>query len=84
MSRPLSLRNLHPEITSTNCFHACNYLVFGWVLASHQIGGGAVAFLAGFVRDRFGGYDAAFYVAGGLCAIAVVMSLAIVSKALRA
>ncbi|NDV09650.1 MFS transporter [Rhodococcus sp. IEGM 248] len=55
-------------------------IVFGWVLASHQIGAGIVAFLAGFVRDQFGGYDSAFYVAGGLCAIAAVMSLAIVAK----
>ncbi|MCL2535367.1 MAG: MFS transporter, partial [Nocardiaceae bacterium] len=30
-------------------------IVFGWVLASHQIGAGLVAFLAGLVRDRFGG-----------------------------
>lgn len=59
-------------------------IVFGWVLASHQIGAGIVAFLAGFVRDEFGRYDAAFYVAGGLCAIAAVMSLAIVAKAPRA
>ena len=55
-------------------------IVFGWVLASHQIGAGIVAFLAGFVRDQFGDYDSAFYVAGGLCAIAAVMSLAIVAK----
>ncbi|MDV7243431.1 MULTISPECIES: MFS transporter [Rhodococcus] len=59
-------------------------IVFGWVLASHQIGAGIVAFLAGFVRDEFGRYDAAFYVAGGLCAIAAVMSLAIVAKTPRA
>lgn len=52
-------------------------IVFGWVLASHQIGAGLVAFLAGLVRDRLGGYDAAFYVAGALCAIAALMALAI-------
>ncbi|WP_345345029.1 MFS transporter [Rhodococcus olei] len=55
-------------------------IVFGWVLASHQIGAGLVAFLAGLVRDRLGGYDAAFYVAGGLCAVAAVMSLAIAGR----
>ncbi len=54
--------------------------MFGWVLASHQIGAGIVAFLAGLVRDQFGGYDSAFYVAGGLCAIAAVMSLAIAAR----
>ncbi|MBH0122042.1 MFS transporter [Rhodococcus sp. CX] len=52
-------------------------IVFGWVLASHQVGAGLVAFLAGLVRDRLGGYDAAFYVAGALCAIAALMALAI-------
>ncbi len=61
-------------------FGADSPIVFGWVLASHQIGAGIVAFLAGLVRDRFGGYDAAFFVAGGLCAIAAVMSLAIVGR----
>ncbi|MDH6677025.1 putative MFS family arabinose efflux permease [Rhodococcus sp. LBL1] len=55
-------------------------IVFGWVLASHQIGAGAVAFLAGLVRDQFGGYDAAFFIAGALCAVAAVMSLAIVGR----
>ncbi len=56
---------------------------FGWVLASHQIGAGLVAFLAGVVRDRFGGYDAAFFVAGGLCAVAAVMALAITTSSDR-
>ncbi|WP_430334479.1 MFS transporter [Rhodococcus sp. ACT016] len=61
-------------------FGADSPIVFGWVLASHQIGAGVVAFLAGLVRDRFGGYDAAFFIAGALCAIAAVMSLAIVGR----
>lgn len=52
-------------------------IVFGWVFASHQVGAGAVAFFAGLTRDRFGSYDLAWYVAGGLCAVAAVMSLAI-------
>ncbi|EME22525.1 MFS transporter [Rhodococcus triatomae] len=55
-------------------------IVFGWVFASHQIGAGIVAFLAGLVRDRLGGYDAAFFVAGGLCAIAALMALAVSSS----
>ncbi|WP_242676799.1 MFS transporter [Rhodococcus sp. ABRD24] len=62
-------------------FGADGPIVFGWVLASHQIGAGLVAFLAGLVRDHFGGYDAAFYVAGGLCAVAAVMALAIAKPA---
>jgi predicted MFS family arabinose efflux permease len=55
-------------------------IVFGWVLASHQIGAGIVAFLAGFARDQLGDYDAAWYAAGGLCAIAAVMSLRIIRR----
>jgi len=52
-------------------------IVFGWVFASHQIGAGLVAFGAGLTRDQLGSYDLAWYVAGGLCAVAAVMSLAI-------
>ena len=55
-------------------------IVFGWVLASHQIGAGIVAFFAGFARDRLGDYDLAWYGAGGLCAIAAVMSLRIIRR----
>ncbi|BAJ30271.1 MULTISPECIES: MFS transporter [Kitasatospora] len=46
-------------------------VVFGWVLAAHQLGAAAVAGLAGLARDSFGDYDATWYAAGGLCAVAV-------------
>lgn len=52
-------------------------LVFGWVLASHQIGAGAIAVTAGLIRDHHGTYTPAWLIAGGLCAAAAVMSLAI-------
>jgi predicted MFS family arabinose efflux permease len=52
-------------------------IVFGWVLASHQIGASVVASLAGLARDRFGDYDLAWYAAGGLCAVAVLLCLAL-------
>ncbi|MFJ8044580.1 MFS transporter [Kitasatospora sp. NPDC096147] len=52
-------------------------VVFGWVLACHQIGAAVVASLAGLSRDRFGDYDLAWYGAGGLCAVAVVLCLAL-------
>ncbi|MBC2638167.1 MULTISPECIES: hypothetical protein [unclassified Rhodococcus (in: high G+C Gram-positive bacteria)] len=42
-----------------------------------------MAFVAGLVRDEFDGYDAGFFVAGGLGELAVVMSLAMVSKTER-
>lgn len=52
-------------------------IVFGWVLAAHQIGAGFVALGAGVVRDQLGSYDAAWYAAGAVCAVAAVMSFAI-------
>lgn len=55
-------------------------IVFGWVLASHQIGAGLVALGAGFARDELGSYDVAWYAAGGLCFVAAVMSLVITRR----
>ena len=51
-------------------------IVFGWVLASHQVGAGIVAFAGGLVRDVTGSYDVVWYGAGALCAGAAIMSLA--------
>jgi sugar phosphate permease len=42
-------------------------LVFGWVLAAHQVGAALAASLAGFIRTSEGSYDRAFIIAGGLC-----------------
>ncbi|WP_241562641.1 MFS transporter [Streptomyces hoynatensis] len=52
-------------------------IVFGWVLASHQIGAALVAFLAGAIRDATGSYDLAWTSAGVLCVGATVMVMAI-------
>ena len=49
-------------------------IVFGWVLAAHQIGAGLVALGAGLVRDNLGTYDTAWYAAGGLCLVAAAMA----------
>ncbi|ACZ31306.1 major facilitator superfamily MFS_1 [Xylanimonas cellulosilytica DSM 15894] len=50
-------------------------IVFGWVLAAHQVGAGLVAWLGGVVRDATGTYDGVWYGAGLLCAGAALMSL---------
>ncbi|MEU0264999.1 MFS transporter [Nocardioides sp. NPDC006303] len=50
-------------------------IVFGWVLASHQVGAGLVAWVGGVVRDVTGSYDLVWYAAGALCAAAALMSL---------
>ncbi|WP_432010960.1 MFS transporter [Streptomyces cucumeris] len=52
-------------------------IVFGWVLASHQVGAGLVAFLGGAARDAFGSYDLVWYGSGALCAVAALMALVI-------
>jgi MFS family permease len=52
-------------------------LVFGWVFASHQIGAGIAAAVAGIIRTSLGTYDAAWYGAGALCLLAAALSLAV-------
>lgn len=44
-------------------------VIYGWVFASHQIGGSIAAFGAAVVRVKFGDYAAAFYISGALCLI---------------
>lgn len=52
-------------------------LVFGWVFASHQIGAGIAASVAGALRTSLGTYDAAWYGAGALCMLAAGLSVAV-------
>ncbi|NML50189.1 MFS transporter [Streptomyces sp. R302] len=52
-------------------------IVFGWVLASHQIGAAVIAFAGGVARDVFGSYDVVWYASGALCAAAALMALVI-------
>ncbi|MFI1399358.1 MFS transporter [Streptomyces sp. NPDC020681] len=57
-------------------------IVFGWVLASHQVGAAIIAFAGGVARDVFGSYDVVWYASGALCAAAALMSLVIRRKPL--
>jgi predicted MFS family arabinose efflux permease len=52
-------------------------IVFGWVVASHQVGAAFAAFAAGAVRTQWGNYAPAFIGAGALCVIAAVAVLPI-------
>jgi sugar phosphate permease len=52
-------------------------IVFGWVFASHQVGAAIAATGAGAIRDAEGSYNLAWYLAGGLCAAAALMSASI-------
>ncbi|MFH9742067.1 MFS transporter [Streptomyces roseolus] len=56
-------------------------IVFGWVLASHQIGAAVIAFAGGVARDVFGSYDPVWYASGALCAAAALMALVIRRRA---
>ena len=44
-------------------------VIYGWVFASHQIGGSIAAFGAAVLRVKLGDYAAAFYISGALCVI---------------
>ncbi|MFI5779680.1 MFS transporter [Nocardia sp. NPDC051570] len=55
-------------------------IAFCWVFTSHQLGAAIAATGVGIIRDVQGSYNLAWYLAGGLCAIAAVMSLAIRRK----
>jgi MFS family permease len=56
-----------------NYFGSRSPIVFGWVFASHQLGAAVAAAGAGWLRDLQGGYDTAFYLAGGLCFVAAAL-----------
>jgi MFS family permease len=61
-------------------FGANGPIVFGWVFASHQVGAALAAVGAGAIRDSLGDYRLAFFIAGGLCMVAALMSISIRSK----
>jgi sugar phosphate permease len=42
-------------------------IMFGWIVAAHQLGAAAAAWGAGTVRSELGGYQPAFVAAGLLC-----------------
>ncbi len=52
-------------------------IVFGWVVAAHQVGAAFAAYTAGALRTHFGSYAPAFIGAGALCLIAAVAVLPI-------
>lgn len=58
-------------------------IVFGWVFASHQVGAAAAATAAGVVRDITGEYTLAWFGAGGLCAVAALLSFHVPGRQAR-
>jgi len=52
-------------------------IVFGWILAGHQVGAASAAFLAGYLRSQTGNYLEAFVIAGLTGIIAAILALMI-------
>jgi len=52
-------------------------IVFGWVVAAHQVGAACAAYGAGALRTVTGSYTLAFFSAGALCVIAALVVLPI-------
>jgi predicted MFS family arabinose efflux permease len=52
-------------------------IVFGWVVAAHQVGAAFAAYAAGALRTATGSYTLAFFSAGALCVIAALIVLPI-------
>ena len=50
-------------------------IVFGWIVAGHQLGAASAAFMAGALRSAEGRYLEAFVIAGGTALAAAGMSL---------
>ncbi|MDB5800511.1 MAG: transporter [Rhodocyclales bacterium] len=56
-------------------------IVFGWVVAGHQLGAAFAALLAGVLRNSLGTYTVATMISGMLCLVAAVMVLRINRRA---
>lgn len=52
-------------------------IVFGWIVAGHQLGAASAAVFAGIMREANGSYLEAFVIAGATGAVAAVLSLLI-------
>jgi sugar phosphate permease len=52
-------------------------VVWGWLVAGHQVGGGLAALTAGIVRTAYGSYLFAFISGGVLCVVAALLVLGV-------
>ncbi len=59
---------------ATNAFGKENAgVVYGWIFTAHQLGASLAALGAGTIRTYLGDYRDAFWISGGLCAIAAAL-----------
>jgi predicted MFS family arabinose efflux permease len=56
-------------------------IVFGWVVAGHQLGAAFAALVGGMLRNSLGTYTLATMLSGGLCLIAAILVLRIHRRA---
>jgi MFS family permease len=59
-------------------------IMFGWIGAGHQMGAALTAYAAGWIRTTLGDYQTAFWMSGGLCLLAAVLSLQVGQRPARA
>ncbi|HZR36745.1 MAG TPA: MFS transporter [Nevskia sp.] len=55
-------------------------VVFGWVVAGHQLGAAVAAYGAGLLRETLGSYTSAYFTAGAFCVIAALMVTSIARR----
>lgn len=55
-------------------------IVFGWIVAGHQLGAASAAWMGGYVRESTGSYQWAFVIAGATGLIAAVIALMIARR----
>ena len=48
-------------------------MMFGWIVAAHQLGAATAALGAGLIHTRLGDYTVAFWAAGALCLVAAAL-----------
>jgi MFS family permease len=56
-------------------------MMFGWIMAMHQVGSAAAAAGAGILHDYFGSYTSSFMISGLLCFVASAVVLRIGKRA---
>jgi predicted MFS family arabinose efflux permease len=52
-------------------------IIFGWVVAGHQLGAACAALVGGLLRSNLGNYTLATMISGGLCLVAAFLVLRI-------
>jgi MFS family permease len=52
-------------------------MLFGWIVAGHQVGAATAAFFGGFMREMQGNYEVAFLIAGMTAIAAAALSMLI-------